>query len=121
MSIDRPSLQFAQADPKTLYVYMDTERYGSHMLDCSVVKQSLVALSSRGRVLLHCQGRGDIEANFADLGTDRHAIGGDHRIRQQCSTRNMHQDGIREGATSFDQRVVDTGIVSQERVPAGVG
>ena len=71
MSIDRPSLQFAmsvvrlfgyQADPKTLYVYTDTdwaaneltrksvsctvERYGSHMLDCSVAKQSLVALSS---------------------------------------------------------------------------
>ena len=52
-----------QADPKTLYVYTDTdwaadeltrksvsctvERYGSHMLDCRVAKQSLVALSSR--------------------------------------------------------------------------
>ena len=51
-----------QADPKTLYVYTDTdwaadeltrksvsctvERYGSHMIDCSVAKQSLVALSS---------------------------------------------------------------------------
>ena len=51
-----------QADPKTLCVYTDTdwaadeltrksvsctvERYGSHMLDCSVAKQSLVALSS---------------------------------------------------------------------------
>ena len=51
-----------QEDPKTLYVYTDTdwaaderarksvsctvERYGSHMLDCSVAKQSLVALSS---------------------------------------------------------------------------
>ena len=53
-----------QADPKSLYVYTDTdraaheltrksvsctvERYGSHMLDCSVAKQSLVlvALSS---------------------------------------------------------------------------
>ena len=51
-----------QADPKTLYVYTDTdwatdeltrrsvsrtvERCGSHMLDCSVAKQSLVALSS---------------------------------------------------------------------------
>ena len=33
----------------------------------------------------------------------------------------MHQDRIREGATSFNQRVVDTGIVSQERVPVGVG
>ena len=45
-----------QADPKTLYVYTDTDwaadeltrksRYGSHMLDCSVAKQSLVALPS---------------------------------------------------------------------------
>ena len=51
-----------QADPKTLYVYTDTdwaadeltrksvsctvERNGSHMIDCSVAKQSLVALSS---------------------------------------------------------------------------
>ena len=51
-----------QADPKTLYVYTDTdwsadelirkcvsctvERYGSLMIDCSVAKQSLVALSS---------------------------------------------------------------------------
>ena len=51
-----------QADPKSLYVYTDTdwaadeltrksvscivERYGSCMLVCSVVKQSLVALSS---------------------------------------------------------------------------
>ena len=51
-----------QADPKTLSVHTDTDsaadeltrksvsctggRYGSHMLDCSVEKQSLVALSS---------------------------------------------------------------------------
>ena len=51
-----------QADPKILYVCSDTdwaaddltrksvsctvERYGSHMIDCSVAKQSLVALSS---------------------------------------------------------------------------
>ena len=51
-----------KADPKTLYVYTDTdwaadeltkksvecivERYGSHMRDCSVAKQSSVALSS---------------------------------------------------------------------------
>ena len=52
-----------QAVPKTLYVCSDTdwaadeltrksasctvERYGSHMLDCSVSKQSVVALSSQ--------------------------------------------------------------------------
>ena len=51
-----------QAETKTLYVFSDTdwaadeltrksvsctvEWYGSHMLDCSVAKQSLVALSS---------------------------------------------------------------------------
>ena len=56
------SLFGCQADPKTLHVYTDTdwaadeltrksvsctvERYGSHMIDCSVA-QSLVALSSR--------------------------------------------------------------------------
>ena len=75
----------------------------------------------RGRVLRHCQGRGDIEANLTDLWTDRVAIGGDHCIRQQCGTRNMHQDRIREGATFCNQRVVDTEVVSQERVPVGVG
>ena len=58
-----------QADPKTLYVYTDmdwaadeltrklvsctVERYGSHMLDCSVAKQSLVALSS-GETEFYC-------------------------------------------------------------------
>ena len=62
-----------------------------------------------------------MEANLADLGTGRDAIGGDHCIRQQCSTRNVHQDGIQEGAKSFNQRVVNTRIVSQERVPVGVG
>ena len=58
----REKLFHYQADPKTLFVFSDTdwaadeltrksvsctvERYGSHMLDCSVAKQSLVALSS---------------------------------------------------------------------------
>ena len=31
----------------------------------------------------HCQGRGDIEANLTDLGTDRDATGGDHCIIMQ--------------------------------------
>ena len=127
-----------QADPKTLHVYTDTdwaayeltrksvsytvERYGSHMMDCRVAKQSLVAWSSgEAEFLRHCQSRGDIEANLTDLGTDRGAMGGDHCIRQQCGTKNMHQDRIRGGATSFNQRVVDTKIVSQERVPVNVG
>ena len=127
-----------QADPGTLYVYTDTdwaadeltrksvsctvERCGSHMLDCSVSKQSLVALSSgEAEFLRHCRGRGDIKANLTDLGTDRDATGGDHCIRQQCSRRKMHQDGIWEGVTPFNQRVVGAGSVPQEGVPVGVG
>ena len=50
----------------------------------------------RGRVLRHCQGRGDIEANIADLGTDRDAIGGDHCIQTAA--------GFPEGATTSDQK-----------------
>ena len=126
------------ADPKTLYVYTDTdwaadkltrktvsctvERYGSHKLDCSVAKQSLVALSS---------GEADFYGIVRAVATSKQTskvleqIGMQSEvticIRQQCSTRNMHQDGIREGATSFNLRVVDTRIVSQERVPVGVG
>ena len=98
------------------------EKCGSHMFDCSVAKQSLVALFfRRGRVLWHCQGRGDVKANFAGLGTDRSASGGDHCTRQQCSTRNLHENGIGTDPAPFDQRVVDTGSVSQEGVPVGVG
>ena len=33
----------------------------------------------------------------------------------------MHQDGVREGATPFLQRVVGTGSVSQKEIPVGVG
>ena len=40
--------------------------------------------------------------------------------RQQCSTRNLHEDRFGKGATPFDRRVVDTGSVSQEGVPASV-
>ena len=86
-----------QADPKTLYVYTDTdwaaeeltrksvsctvERY---MLDCSVAKQSLVALSS-----------GSERQSFTALSGPwrrQDATGGDHCIRQQCSTRNLHEN-----------------------------
>ena len=61
-----------------------------------------------------------MKANFTDLGTDRDATGGDHDIRQQCSTRSMHQDGIREGATFSNRRVVGTGSVPQEGASVGV-
>ena len=111
-----------QAEPKSRYVHTDTdwgadeltnkslsctvERYGSHMLDCSVAKQSLVAR------------RGDIEANLKDFGADRDGTGGG--IRQQCSTRNLHENRFGKGVALVDQRVVDTGSVSHERVPVGV-
>ena len=125
-----------EADPKTLHVYTDTdwaadeltrksvsctvERYGSHMLDCTVAKQWLVALSSEEAEFYGIvRGRGDIEANLTDLGTDRDATGGGHCIGQQCSTRNVHHDRVREGATLVNQRVVDTGSVPQERIPIG--
>ena len=75
----------------------------------------------RGGVLRHCQGRGDFKANFTDLGADRNESGGDHCIKQQCSTWNLYENGFGKGATTFNQRVVDTRIVSQERVPVGVG
>ena len=123
-----------QADPKTLFVYTDTdwaadeltrksvsctvERYGSHMLDCSVAKQSLVALSSEEAEFY---GIVKAVANLTDLGANRDATGGDHCIRQQCSTRNLHENRVGEGATFFDQRVVGVGSVSQEGVPVGVG
>ena len=97
-----------QVDPKSLYVYTDTgwaadeqtrksvsctvERYASHMIDCSVAKQSCAVLR-RGRVLRHCQGLGDVKANLTGLG-NRSECGGDHCIRQQCSTRNPHENGI---------------------------
>ena len=163
LSIDRPSLQFAMSvvmsgmseprvvhqlqvvrvaryvlDPKSLYVYTDTdwaadeltgdsvsctvERYGSHMLDCSVAKRSLVALSSgEAEFDGFVRAVATSKANLSGFGTDRSASGGDHCIRQQCSTRNLHENGKGKGATPFDQRVVDTRVVSQERVPVGVG
>ena len=92
------------------------------MIDCCVAKQSLVALSS-GEAEFY----GIVRAVATSKQTSQilERIGmqsvGDHCIRQQCCTRNMHQDRIREGATSFNQRIVDTRIVSQERVPVGVG
>ena len=66
-----------QANPGTLHENTDTdwaadeltrkavsctvERYGSQMLDCSVAEQSFVCtVLPRGRVLRHCQGRGDV-------------------------------------------------------------
>ena len=92
-------------------------RIGQQTVSCTVERHGLTAASHNNRwlhflfsgeaeYLRHCQGH--IEANLADLGTVRDAI--DHYIRQQCSMR-----------TSFSQRVVETRIVSQERISIGVG
>ena len=51
------------------------------MLDCSVAKLSLVALScGEAEFYGTVKGRVDIEANLTDPGTDPDAIGGDHCI-----------------------------------------
>ena len=101
-----------EANLGTLYVYTDTdwaadeltrksvsctvERYGSHMLDCSVAKQSLVALSFE-------------EAEFygivTGLGADRNERGGDNCLRQQCGERDVYENGIRKGTTPFNQKL----------------
>ena len=115
-----------QADPKTLYVYTDTdwaadgmtrksvsctmERYGSHMIDCSVAKQSQVALSS-GEAKFH----GIVRAVATSKQTSQilEQIGMQSKVTiasDSSATRNLHQDRIRESATSFNQIVVDTSI-----------
>ena len=122
-----------KADPKTLYVYTDTdwaadelsrksvsctvERYGSHMIDCSVAKQSLVALSS---------GEAEFDGVVRAVATSKQTsqileqIGMQSEVTiasDSSAARGICiRDRIREGATSFNQRVVDTRIVSQERV-----
>ena len=123
-----------QADPKTLNVYTDTdwaadeltrksvsctvERYGSHMLDCSVAKQSLVALSS-GEAEFHCI----VKAVATSKQTSQilEQIGMQSEVTIASDSSAARRICTSEGATSFDQRVVDTRIVSQERVPVGVG
>ena len=126
-----------QANPKTLYVCTDTdwaadeltrksvsstvERYGSHMLGCSVAKQSLVALSSGEAEFCSIVRAVATPKRTSQILEGRNASGGDHCIRRQCSTRNLHENGMRKGAALFSQRVVDTGSASQEGVPVGVG
>ena len=81
------------------------ERYGSHMIDCSVAKQSLIAAYSGEAEFYGIVRVVGQKANFTDLGADREAIRGDHCIRQQCGTRHVYKDRIRESATFFNQRV----------------
>ena len=107
-----PDTDWAADELTRKSVSRTVERYGSHMLDCSVPKQSLVALSS---------GKAEFYGIVSAVATSKQTsqilepigmqLECDHCIRQQCGTRKMHQDGIREGATSFNQRVVSTGSV----------
>ena len=66
------------------------ERYGSHMLDCSVAKQSLVALSS-GEAEFYGIARAVVTSRRSSQILEQigSATGGDHRIRQQRSTRKI--------------------------------
>ena len=120
-----------QANPVMIHVHTDTdwaaddltmksvscsvERYGSHMLDCSVAKQSLVALSSgEPEFLRHCQDRGDLKANLTELGTDRNEGGGDSCLRQQCGKRDVRTGSGKVRHTPFNRRVVDKAYRKKE-------
>ena len=127
-----------QTDPMTLYVYTDTdwaaddltrksvsctvERCGSHMLDCSVAKQSLVPLSS-GEAEFY----GIVRAAATSKQTSQilEQIGMKAEVTTASDSSAARgictRTGSGKGATPFDQRVVDTGSVSQEGVPVGVG
>ena len=97
------------------------ERYGSHTLNCSVAKQSLTALSS---------GEAEFYGIVRAVATSKHTsqileqigmqlevtIASDSSAARGICTRT----GSGKGAP-FDQSVVDTGSVSQEGVPVGVG
>ena len=98
------------------------ERYGSHMIDCSVAKQSLVALFS-GEAEFYGIVRAVATSKQTSQILEQIGMQSEVTIASDSSAgmRNMHQDRIREGATSFNHRVVDTRIVSKENVPVGVG
>ena len=127
-----------QADPKTVYVYPDTdwamdeltrksmsctvERYCSHMLDRSVTKQSLVALSSGEAefygIVRAVETSKQTSQVLEQIGVQAEATSASDisATRGICAT-----TGIGKGAARFNQRVVDTGSVSQGGVPVGVG
>ena len=121
-----------QADLKTLYVYTDTdwaadeltrksvsctvERYGSYMLDCNVANQSLVALSSR-EAEFYCIVRAVATAKqtsqiLEQIGMQLEVtIASDSSAARGICTRT----GSGKVQHLFNQRVVDTRIVSQEK------
>ena len=127
-----------QADPKTLYVYTDTdcaedelnrksesctvEKYGSHMLDRSVAKQSLVALSS-GETEFFCIIRALATSKQTSQILEQIGMQLEVTIASDSSAARgiCTMTGSGKGATPFDQRVVDTGSVSQKGIPVGVG
>ena len=106
------------ADPKSLHVYTDTywaadeltrksvsctlERCGSHMLDCSVAKQSLVA-----RSFGEAEFYGIVSAVVTSkqtsqvLGTGRSASGGDHCIRTAVQREESARERDRERSGTF--------------------
>ena len=76
------------------------------MIDCSVAKQSLVALSS---------GEAEFYGIVRAVATSKQTSQILEQIGMQSEvTIASDQDRIRESGTSFNQRVVDTRIVSQE-------
>ena len=101
-----------QADPKTLYVYTDTdwaagelirksvscivERYGSHMINCSVSKHSSVALSS-GEAEFHGIIRAVATSKQTSQILEQKAMQSEVTIASDSSAArgmNMHQDRI---------------------------
>ena len=127
-----------RADPKTLYVYTDTdwavdeltrksvsctvERYGSHMIDRSVAKKSLVALSS---------GEAEFYGIVRAVATSKQTSHVMELIGVQVEVTIASDSSAARGICTktgsgkvrhfTNQRVVDTGSVSQEGVPVGVG
>ena len=122
-----------QADPKTLYVYTDTdwaadlltrksvsctvERYGSHVIDCCVAKQSLVALSS-GEAEFHGTTSKQTSQILEQIGMQSEVtIASDSSAARGICTRT----GSGKVRHLSIKEFLDTRIVSQERVPVGVG
>ena len=99
------------------------ERYGSVVHDCSVAKQSLVALSTRKAEFYGIvRAVATSKANLTDLGADRNEGGGDKCIRQQCSTRNLHENRLGKGADTFQSKSCgNRKRIAKKGVPVGVG
>ena len=94
---------------------------GSHRLDHSFAKQSLVALSSR-----EAEFYGIVKAVATSRQTSQimDQIGMQLEVTfasDSSAARGSCTRTVREGATPFNQRVVDTGSVLQKGIPVGFG